>query len=170
MPSTAKRERKDGGELRLAASWVAERIVNQIQDERVFDECGCGFPGASPLDTAQAHPGEDQDDRLGPRAAGRCQYAGCNASLIVAEHPVEVLPEMKRRHEASIRIVTAIDEDRGSHVVRYAARIGSLFNNSHRRTNLSSSLQRLQWGNRYGRSRRKMRMSWKETNNFLTTV
>jgi len=112
----------------------------------------------------------------GPRAAGRCQYAGCNASLIgdeisgatnaskgyighivadsadgprghhvlsaklahdpdnltlvcdahhrlfdrelVAEHPVEVLREMKRRHEARMRIVTAIDEDRGSQVIR----------------------------------------------------
>jgi hypothetical protein len=117
------------------------------------------------------------------RAAGRCQYAGCNASLIgddisgaanankayighivsdavdgprgdpllspklahdpdnlmlvcdahhrvfdremVAEHPVEVLNEMKRRHEARIKIVTAIDEDLGSHVIRYAARIGT---------------------------------------------
>jgi SMODS-associated and fused to various effectors sensor domain len=117
------------------------------------------------------------------RAAGRCQYAGCNASLIgdeisgaanankayighiisdspdgprgdpvlspklahdpanlmlvcdahhrvfdremVAEHPVEVLMEMKRRHETRIRTVTAIDEDRGSHVIRYAARIGT---------------------------------------------
>jgi hypothetical protein len=115
------------------------------------------------------------------RAAGRCQYAGCNASLIgdavsgakhankayighiiadsddgprghpalspllahdpdnlmlvcdvhhrvfdrekVAEHPAEVLQEMERRHEARIRIVTAIDEDKSSHVVRYAARI-----------------------------------------------
>jgi hypothetical protein len=117
------------------------------------------------------------------RAAGRCQYAGCNASLIgdeisgatnankayighivadsadgprgnpvlspklahdpnnlmlvcdphhrvfdrdmVAEHPVEVLMAMKRRHEARIRTVTAIDEDLGSHVIRYAAKIGT---------------------------------------------
>jgi hypothetical protein len=117
------------------------------------------------------------------RAAGRCQYAGCNALLIgdavsgakhankayighivsdskdgprgdpvlspllahdpdnlmlvcdvhhrvfdremVPDHPVEVLREMKRRHEARIRIVTAIDEDKGSHVLRYAARIGT---------------------------------------------
>jgi len=117
------------------------------------------------------------------RAAGRCQYAGCNASLIgdeisgatnankayighivadavdgprgdpvlspklahdpdnlmlvcdahhrvfdremVAEHPVEVLLAMKRRHEARIRTVTAIDEDLGSHVIRYAAKIGT---------------------------------------------
>lgn len=117
------------------------------------------------------------------RAAGRCQYAGCNALLIgdevsgaadanaayighiiadskdgprgdpilspqlahdpnnlmlvcdrhhrvfdremVAEHPADVLLEMKRRHEDRIRTVTAIDEDMGSHVIRYAARIGT---------------------------------------------
>lgn len=117
------------------------------------------------------------------RAAGRCQYAGCNVALIgdeisgasdaskayighiiadsadgprghpvlspklaqdpnnlmlvcdthhrvfdremVAEHPVEVLTAMKRRHEERIRIVTAIDENSGCHVIRYAARIGT---------------------------------------------
>ncbi|WP_050419777.1 SAVED domain-containing protein [Bradyrhizobium tropiciagri] len=117
------------------------------------------------------------------RAAGRCQYAGCNKLLIgdqisgaanantayighivadspdgprgdpirspllahdpdnlmlvcdvhhrvfdremVAEHPEEVLTAMKRRHEARIRTVTAIDEDFGSHIIRYAARIGT---------------------------------------------
>jgi hypothetical protein len=117
------------------------------------------------------------------RAAGRCQYAGCNVPLIgdeisgaadankayighivadsedgprgdpvrspqlaqdpnnlmlvcdahhrvfdremVAEHPAEVLTAMKRRHEERIRTVTAIDEDKGSHVIRYAARIGA---------------------------------------------
>lgn len=117
------------------------------------------------------------------RAAGRCQYTGCNALLIgdevsgaadanaayighiiadsadgprgdpvlspklaqepnnlmlvcdrhhrvfdremVAEHPVDVLMAMKRRHEDRIRTVTAIDEDLGSHVIRYAARIGT---------------------------------------------
>lgn len=117
------------------------------------------------------------------RAAGRCQYAGCNALLVgdqisgaanankayighivadspegprgnpvrspklahdpdnlmlvcdvhhrvfdrdmVDEHPEEVLVAMKRRHEARIRTVTGIDEDLGSHVIRYAAKIGS---------------------------------------------
>ncbi|MCC8948367.1 SAVED domain-containing protein [Bradyrhizobium sp. Arg62] len=117
------------------------------------------------------------------RAAGRCQYAGCNKLLIgdqvsgaanantayighivadspegprgdpirspklahdpdnlmlvcdvhhrvfdremVAEHPEEVLTAMKRRHEERIRVVTGIDEDLGSHVIRYAARIGT---------------------------------------------
>jgi hypothetical protein len=117
------------------------------------------------------------------RAAGRCQYAGCNAPLIgdqisgaadankayighiiadsadgprgdsvlspklaqdpsnlmlvcdahhrvfdremVAEHPADVLMAMKRRHEDRIRTVTAIDEDLGSHVIRYAAKIGT---------------------------------------------
>jgi hypothetical protein len=117
------------------------------------------------------------------RAAGRCQYAGCNALLIgdqisgaadankayighivadsadgprgdpvlssklaqdpdnlmlvcdvhhrvfdremVTEHPAEVLMAMKRRHEDRIRTVTAIDENLGSHVIRYAAKIGT---------------------------------------------
>ncbi|MGY4509585.1 SAVED domain-containing protein [Bradyrhizobium sp. USDA 3650] len=117
------------------------------------------------------------------RAAGRCQYAGCNKLLVgdqisgaanansayighivadspdgprsdkvrspllahdpdnlmlvcdihhrvfdremVAEHPEEVLVAMKRRHEARIRTVTGIDEDLGSHVIRYAAKIGA---------------------------------------------
>lgn len=117
------------------------------------------------------------------RAAGRCQYRGCNHSLVgdqisgaanankayighivadsadgprgdpvrspklahdvdnlmlvcdthhrvfdremVAEHPEEVLVAMKRRHEERIRIVTGIDEDFGSHVIRYAAKIGA---------------------------------------------
>src|SRR3981081_3670702 len=117
------------------------------------------------------------------RAAGRCQYAGCNASLIgdeisgaadantayvghivsdavngprgdpvlspklahdpsnlmlvcdahhrvfdremVDEHPVDVLMAMKRRHEDRIGTVTAIDEDLGSPVIRYAAKIGT---------------------------------------------
>ncbi len=117
------------------------------------------------------------------RAAGRCEYAGCNQLLIgdavsgarhankayighivadsadgprgdpiqpprlardpdnlmlvcdvhhrvfdremVAEHSVEVLRAMKQRHEERVRIVTAIDEDKGSHVIRYAARIGA---------------------------------------------
>ncbi|MER9857382.1 SAVED domain-containing protein [Mesorhizobium sp. M0113] len=117
------------------------------------------------------------------RAAGRCQYAGCDALLIgdevsgaananaayighiiadsadgprgdpilssklaqdpdnlmlvcdlhhrvfdremVSEHPANVLTAMKRRHEVRIRTVTAIDEDLSSHVIRYAARIGT---------------------------------------------
>ncbi|MHC2280393.1 hypothetical protein ACVME8_007036 [Bradyrhizobium diazoefficiens] len=117
------------------------------------------------------------------RAAGRCQYAGCNIHLVgdqisgaanankayighivadsadgprgdpvrspklahdvdnlmlvcdthhrvfdremVAEHPEEVLVAMKRRHEARIQTVTGIDEDFGSHVIRYAAKIGA---------------------------------------------
>jgi hypothetical protein len=120
---------------------------------------------------------------LWARAAGRCQYAGCNKLLIgdqisgaanantsyighivadspdgprgdairspklahdpdnlmlvcdvhhrvfdremVAEHPEEVLTAMKRRHEERIRTVTAIEDDLSSHVVRYAARIGT---------------------------------------------
>lgn len=117
------------------------------------------------------------------RAAGRCQYAGCNKLLIgeqisgarnanksyiahivgdspegprgdailspklahdpdnlmlvcdahhrvvdrerVDAHSVEVLREMKRRHEDRIRIVGGIDEDLGSHIIRYAAKIGA---------------------------------------------
>ena len=120
---------------------------------------------------------------LWTRAAGRCQYAGCNESLlgdlisgkealnkayiahIVAaapdgprgdprlshklaneisnlmllchthhklidddetapDHPVSRLMEMKRRHEDRIAVVTAIDDDRGTHLIHYAARIG----------------------------------------------
>lgn len=115
------------------------------------------------------------------RAAGRCQYAGCNALLVgdeisgaanankayighivadspegprghpvrsfqlahdpdnlmlvcdvhhrvfdremVDEHPEHVLVAMKRGHEARIRTVTGIDENLGSHVIRYAAKI-----------------------------------------------
>lgn len=117
------------------------------------------------------------------RAAGRCQYAGCNKLLVgdqisgaanantayighivadspegprgdpvrsvklahdpgnlmlvcdvhhrvfdremIDEHPEDVLVAMKRRHEDRIRTVTGIDEDLGSHVIRYAARIGT---------------------------------------------
>jgi hypothetical protein len=120
---------------------------------------------------------------LWARAAGRCQYAGCNKLLIgeqisgarnanksyiahivgdspegprgdatlsaklahdpdnlmlvcdehhrvidremVDAHSVDVLREMKRRHEDRIRVVTGIDEDLGSHVIRYAAKIGA---------------------------------------------
>ena len=116
------------------------------------------------------------------RAAGRCQYPGCNAPLvgdllagredgtfgfiahIVADrkdgprgdpvrspllatelanlmllcgthhrlidevdlqgHPVDVLLEMKRQHEERISIVTDMDEDRASHVLRFGADIG----------------------------------------------
>lgn len=120
---------------------------------------------------------------LWARAAGRCQYDGCNTLLIgdmisgagnanrtyiahiiadspdgprgdpilspkhahdpdnlmlmcdthhrvidremVAEHPMHVLQDMKRRHEERVRIVTGIDQDRGSHVIRFAAKIGT---------------------------------------------
>lgn len=44
---------------------------------------------------------------------------------MLAEHPAEVLLRMKQRHEARIRTVTEIDESRGTHVIRYAARIGA---------------------------------------------
>lgn len=117
------------------------------------------------------------------RAAGHCQYPGCNVSLIgdlvsgkedanfgliahiVADapggprgdpvrslqladdpsnlmllcykhhklidhddligHPEQRLLEMKAAHENRIRIVTAIDADRASHVLRYGAKIGA---------------------------------------------
>jgi SMODS-associated and fused to various effectors sensor domain len=42
----------------------------------------------------------------------------------VADHPVLLLLAMKAEHEARIATVTAIDEERGSHVVRFAANIG----------------------------------------------
>jgi len=116
------------------------------------------------------------------RAAGRCQYIGCNSPLIgdlisgnehgkfgfiahiiaeepggprgdpirspeladdpanlmllchthhklidvddVGGHPESYLLTMKAAHEERIGIVTSIQEDRGSHVLRYGARIG----------------------------------------------
>ena len=119
---------------------------------------------------------------LWAKAAGRCQYSGCNKSLIgdlisgaedrnfgfvahivadtptgprgdpvrspllsddvtnlmllchvhhklidvdeVEQHPEDRLLAMKAAHEQRIEIVTAIDEDRASHVLRYAANIG----------------------------------------------
>ena len=42
----------------------------------------------------------------------------------VAGHPEERLLAMKAAHEQRIETVTAIDEDRASHVLRYAANIG----------------------------------------------
>ena len=42
----------------------------------------------------------------------------------VADHPEHLLLAMKAEHEARIMTVTAIDEERGSHVVRFAASIG----------------------------------------------
>lgn len=119
---------------------------------------------------------------LWARAAGRCQYRGCNTDLIgdlvagrqdgvfgflahivadvesgprgdpirspllarslenlmltcprhhklidvdaVADHPEAVLLAMKAEHEARIALVSGIDDDRASHVVRFGARIG----------------------------------------------
>jgi hypothetical protein len=42
----------------------------------------------------------------------------------VADYPEPVLLAMKAEHEARIATVTGIDEDRASHVVRFAASIG----------------------------------------------
>lgn len=42
----------------------------------------------------------------------------------VADHPEPVLLAMKAEHETRIATVTGIDEDRASHVVRFAASIG----------------------------------------------
>lgn len=42
----------------------------------------------------------------------------------VTDHPEHLLLAMKAEHEARIATVTAIDEERGSHVVRFAASIG----------------------------------------------
>lgn len=44
---------------------------------------------------------------------------------MVDTHSIEILREMKRRHEDRIRITSGIDETRGTHVIRYAARIGT---------------------------------------------
>jgi hypothetical protein len=42
----------------------------------------------------------------------------------VAGHPEPILIGMKAEHESRIGVVTAIDEDRASHVIRFAANIG----------------------------------------------
>lgn len=42
----------------------------------------------------------------------------------VAGHPVAVLLAMKAEHESRIQVVTAIDADRASHVIRFGANIG----------------------------------------------
>lgn len=42
----------------------------------------------------------------------------------VAEHPVERLLEMKRKHESRIEMLTSITEDKQSHVLLYGANIG----------------------------------------------
>jgi hypothetical protein len=44
---------------------------------------------------------------------------------MVDAHSIDILRGMKGRHEDRIRIVGAIDEDLGSHVIRYAAKIGA---------------------------------------------
>lgn len=43
----------------------------------------------------------------------------------LADHPRAVLQEMKAQHEDRIAIVTGISEERASHVIRFAADIGS---------------------------------------------
>ncbi|CAN5224708.1 SAVED domain-containing protein [soil metagenome] len=40
------------------------------------------------------------------------------------DHPEPLLLEMKREHELRIGLVTGVDEDRASHVVRFGAKIG----------------------------------------------
>ena len=42
----------------------------------------------------------------------------------VAGHPEAALLAMKAEHESRIQVVTAIDEDRASHVIRFGANIG----------------------------------------------
>jgi hypothetical protein len=44
----------------------------------------------------------------------------------LADHPEDVLLEMKAEHEDRIAIVTGMDRDRAAHVVRFAADIGKL--------------------------------------------
>ncbi|MFG3593163.1 SAVED domain-containing protein [Bradyrhizobium sp. RDI18] len=141
-----------------------------------------GAPATNKKPTRKAIPPKIQNIVWG-RAAGRCQYAGCNKLLIgeqisgarnanksyiahvvgdspegprgdpilspklahdpdnlmlvcdehhrvidremIDAHSVDVLGEMKSRHETRIRIVGGIDEDLGSHVIRYAAKIGA---------------------------------------------
>jgi hypothetical protein len=140
-------------------------------------------PARQPRPTTRKALPRKVENVVWARAAGRCQYAGCNRLLIgeqisgarnanksyvahivgdspdgprgdpvlspklahdpdnlmlvcdehhrvidremVDAHSVDVLREMKRRHEARIHTVTGIDEDLGSHVIRYAAKIGA---------------------------------------------
>ena len=140
--------------------------------------------------TPAAGPKKSRTNALSPltrmilwaKSAGRCQYSGCNKSLIgdlisgaedknfgfvahivadtptgprgdlirspllsddvsnlmllchvhhklidvdgVDQHPEDRLLAMKAGHERRVEIVTAIDDDRASHVLRYAANIG----------------------------------------------
>jgi hypothetical protein len=161
-------------------SEVAEVEENQPPVPRRTGRRGSGATNKKPA--RKAIPAKVQNVVWG-RAAGRCQYAGCNKLLIgeqisgarnanksyiahvvgdspdgprgdpvlspklahdpdnlmlvcdehhrvidremVDAHSVDVLREMKRRHEDRIRIVGGIDEDLGSHVIRYAAKIGA---------------------------------------------
>lgn len=139
---------------------------------------------AAPLKATRTNALSERSRRvLWARAAGRCQYTGCNKSLIgdlisgaedknfgfvahivadtpsgprgdvvrsallsddvgnllllcythhklidvdaVVEHPEDRLLAMKAAHETRIEIVSTIEEDRASHVLRYAAVIGS---------------------------------------------
>jgi SMODS-associated and fused to various effectors sensor domain len=86
------------------------------------------------------------------KAAGRCQYRGCNKPLFidaltksefnqayiahivadvpggprddVAGHPVKLLLEMKKEHEERIEKITDIAPDMHSHIVTYKANVG----------------------------------------------
>jgi hypothetical protein len=139
---------------------------------------------ASPPKTTRTNALSERSRRvLWARAAGRCEYTGCNKSLIgdlvsgaedknfgfvahivadtptgprgdvarsprlsddvnnlmllchvhhklidvdaVAEHPEDRLLAMKAAHETRIEVVSAIQENRASHILRYAAGIGS---------------------------------------------
>ncbi|WGS17597.1 MULTISPECIES: SAVED domain-containing protein [unclassified Bradyrhizobium] len=161
-------------------SEVAEIEENQPPEPRRTGRRGSAATNRKPA--RKAIPPKVQNVVWG-RAAGRCQYAGCNKLLIgeqisgarnannsyiahvvgdspegprgdpilspklahdpdnlmlvcdehhrvidremVDAHSVDVLREMKSRHETRIRIVGGIDEDLGSHVIRYAAKIGA---------------------------------------------
>jgi hypothetical protein len=161
-------------------SEVAEVEENQPPEPRRSGRRGSGATNKKPA--RKAIPAKVQNVVWG-RAAGRCQYAGCNKLLIGEQisgarnanksyiahvvgdspegprgdpilspklahdpdnlmlvcdehhrvidremgdaHSVDVLREMKSRHETRILIVGGIDEDLGSHVIRYAAKIGA---------------------------------------------
>lgn len=160
-------------------SEIAEVEENQPPEPRRSGRRGSG---ATNKPARKAIPAKVQNVVWG-RAAGRCQYAGCNKLLIgeqisgarnanksyiahvvgdspegprghpvlspklahdpdnlmlvcdehhrvidremVDAHSVDVLREMKSRHENRIRIVGGIDEDLGTCVIRYAAKIGA---------------------------------------------
>ena len=148
-PSRGVRRRRPAGEKKKARKSFPKKVENAVW-ARAAGRCqyqGCNklligdqISGAANANTSYiAHIVADSPD--GPRGddvrSPLLAHDPDNLMLVcdvhhrvfdremVDEHPEEVLVAMKRRHEARIRTVTGIDEDLGSHVIRYAAKIGA---------------------------------------------